>query len=66
MKEINYCSTTYGTLFWKDDWFHYIHENDATWRSEYFDPIMKFLEIRFIEHDKIPEIFKSLINQLEA
>lgn len=60
--------TTYGDVFFnlEKNFIHYIHENDGTWRNEYFSRIISFFngEITWWPH-KLPEQVVQYIYQYD-
>lgn len=52
-KTLFHAYTEYGEVFWDFDKYfkHYIHENDATWRHEYFKKIIHYFNGNIHEWD---------------
>ena len=62
-----YCSYTYSTLFLDED-FKYVsdlHENDAEWRGEYFNPILIKMGVQAIRISNLDDILESYSEDLE-
>jgi len=57
----------YGTAFFcGEDLIKYVHENDGDWRSEYFNPIIRYFGIEPIYLEKLSEAQKKQIERYES
>ncbi len=69
MKKLYYIGTEWGEVFWNEDcsFMRYVHENDAQWRGEYHDDILRYFggELEYWDGD-IPDEVDKLVCGLES
>ncbi len=62
MKTLSIYNTEYGQAYFNGNKLvGYTHENDANWRAEYFNPIMKEMGIKVVWLDKLNKVQRDQI-----
>lgn len=66
MKKLEIYQGSYGTAFFVDgQLIQYVHENDGTWREEYFNPIIKALGCEVVSKSKLTKDEQKQVDKFE-